>query len=476
MKFQKISSSLVIGVIALSSLSLSITPASASPVNVTAGIENVVHDSNQQQIIDVFNGINTFRASKGLPPVMFNVPLSGISQKWSEEMAATDYFRHNPNYTGGAPAGYTNASEIIAARNDRIGQELVNQWINSPGHNAVMSDARYTTMGIGVAFTDKTTPQDLSATRYGMYGTANLFRYTTIPEGTYASPADYFAGKPPIKPPASNIFVTPVTPFVYYTTKTYTIPQSIGVDYYVNGIKTASGNYPGQGTVTITAIPKSGYSLLGATFWEFTFSEPTTPTPTPTPTPAFTDLGSTGFATEVTWMKTSGISTGYPDGTYRPHETVTREAMAAFLYRMAGKPAYTPPSVSPFVDVPTNHLFYKEITWMHASKISTGWADKTYRPYENVTREAMSAFIKRFSGDYCSVLSAETFVAPSTATFTDSRTSVFYKEIEWMRTASISTGYPDRSYRPFDNVTREAMAAFLYRTDVLVKSNGGCKP
>ncbi len=32
-------------------------------------------------------------------------------------------------------------------------------------------------------------------------------------------------------------------------------------------------------------------------------------------------------------MKEAGISTGYPNGTFRPQNYVSREAMAAFIHR-----------------------------------------------------------------------------------------------------------------------------------------------
>jgi hypothetical protein len=53
-------------------------------------------------------------------------------------------------------------------------------------------------------------------------------------------------------------------------------------------------------------------------------------------------------------------------------------------------------------------------------------------------------------------------------------TSGFYKEIEWMRVAAVSTGWRDGTCRPFDNVTREAMAAFMQRLDTHITAGGGC--
>jgi hypothetical protein len=163
------------------------------------------------------------------------------------------------------------------------------------------------------------------------------------------------------------------------------------------------------------------------------------------------------FINEITWLASTGISTGYPDGTFRPLASVNRDAMAAFLYRFAGSPAFTPPGVSPFRDVPTTSQFYKEITWLASTGVTTGYPDRTFRPLTPVNRDAMAAFLYRFA-------ESPAFSAPGTSPFVDVPTnSQFYKEITWLRSTGISTGYPDSTYRPLVSVGRDAMAAFLYR-------------
>ena len=163
------------------------------------------------------------------------------------------------------------------------------------------------------------------------------------------------------------------------------------------------------------------------------------------------------FYQEINWMRTSGISTGWADGTYRPYQTVLRGEIAAFFYRLAGSPAYIPPATSPFIDVPTHHHFYREIAWMRASGITTGWADGTYRPDQPVLREQMAAFFYRFKG-------TPAYAPPAASPFIDvPDNQVFYKEISWMRAKGISTGWADGTYRPYQAVLRDQMAAFTYR-------------
>ncbi len=71
--------------------------------------------------------------------------------------------------------------------------------------------------------------------------------------------------------------------------------------------------------------------------------------------------------------------------------------MAAFMYRYAGSPAWTPPVQSPFTDVTPQSVFYKEITWLAAKGVTQGWPDGTFRPYKPVLRDQMAAFMYRFA-------------------------------------------------------------------------------
>lgn len=95
-------------------------------------------------------------------------------------------------------------------------------------------------------------------------------------------------------------------------------------------------------------------------------------------------------------MHSMGITTGWPDGTYRPDAPVNRDAMAAFFYRYAGSPDFTAPAESPFVDVSSADIFHKEILWLQSTGITYGWEDGTYRPYTPIKRDAMAAFLYRY--------------------------------------------------------------------------------
>ena len=189
-----------------------------------------------------------------------------------------------------------------------------------------------------------------------------------------------------------------------------------------------------------------------------------------TPTATFSDVAkSYVFFNEIEWLAGRGVTTGWDVSggrkEYRPLQPVLRDQMAAFLYRSAGSPAYTPPTTSPFADVPTNYVFYKEIAWLASRGISTGWdiggGKKEYRPHQPVLRDQMAAFLYRYAG-------SPAYTPPTTSPFADvSRSYVFYKEIAWLANRGISTGWDvgsgRKEYRALSRVLRDQMAAFLYR-------------
>lgn len=203
---------------------------------------------------------------------------------------------------------------------------------------------------------------------------------------------------------------------------------------------------------------KSNYDLTLSSEAERTALEEMLGASAPEPTTPFVDVraGQEHYDAMV-WMKDQGISTGWADGTYRPLQPVNRDAMAAFLHRMAGSPEVTLPSRSPFVDVRPGQEHYEAIVWAERNGITTGWADGTFRPTEPINRDAMAAFLYRFADE-------PAYTAPRHAPFVDiSRGQKFYAEMSWMHDEGISTGWKDGTFRPLQPVNRDAMAAFLQR-------------
>lgn len=170
----------------------------------------------------------------------------------------------------------------------------------------------------------------------------------------------------------------------------------------------------------------------------------------------FSDVpGRMQFFYDIHQLADRGITTGWPDGSFRPLASIQRDAMVVFLYRALGSPSYSPPRTSPFSDLTASTMYYKEICWGRSEGIVAGWPDGTFRPTDPVERGAVAAFLYRASGSPSSGTSSGFDDVP--------RDHQFAREITWMSQTGISTGWPDGTFRPKDPVARDAMAAFMVR-------------
>ena len=109
---------------------------------------------------------------------------------------------------------------------------------------------------------------------------------------------------------------------------------------------------------------------------------------------------STPHAREIWWLASTGISQGYPDGTFRPMATVVRQDMAAFLQRfdaMFGSCGGDAADAS-FPDVSASTPHSADIAWLASTGISQGYPDGTFRPMNAVVRQDMAAFLRRLDG------------------------------------------------------------------------------
>jgi hypothetical protein len=126
-------------------------------------------------------------------------------------------------------------------------------------------------------------------------------------------------------------------------------------------------------------------------------------TPTAPTAPAgqqFNDVPSSSpFYGDVQWLVDQGVTTGYPDGGFHPAAAVSRQAMAAFLYKLTN-PAQSAPACAsaPFTDVPASNQFCGDIAWLVGQKITGGYADGGFHPADPVSRQAMAAFLHRLNG------------------------------------------------------------------------------
>ena len=116
-------------------------------------------------------------------------------------------------------------------------------------------------------------------------------------------------------------------------------------------------------------------------------------------TAAFIDTVGTTHAAAIDAVHAAGIAGGFPDGTYRPGEAVTRGQMATFLARAAGLDIDhdAGPAVSeawPFTDIAgTTHA--AAILAVQDAGIARGYSGGTFSPGAPITRAQMASFLMR---------------------------------------------------------------------------------
>ena len=98
---------------------------------------------------------------------------------------------------------------------------------------------------------------------------------------------------------------------------------------------------------------------------------------------------------EIQFAMSGDAMTGYPDGTFRPSQQLTRQTAAAVFARALPEDLDDCTS-APFPDVPANHQFCPEIAAAADAGIVTGYGDGTFRPLAKITRGAFTAMFWRF--------------------------------------------------------------------------------
>jgi hypothetical protein len=183
-----------------------------------------------------------------------------------------------------------------------------------------------------------------------------------------------------------------------------------------------------------------------------------TPTPVVTPTPCpihFSDVQSTDYFYEaVRYLYCIGAISGYADGTFRPYNNTTRGQLSKIIVLAEGWTLYTPPSPT-FSDVPATDAFYTYIETAHSQGIISGYADNTFRPGNNVTRGQLSKIIV--------LAQSWAIYTPPAPTFSDvPATDSFYSFIETAFYHSIISGYADNTFRPGNSATRGQISKIVY--------------
>ena len=116
---------------------------------------------------------------------------------------------------------------------------------------------------------------------------------------------------------------------------------------------------------------------------------------------AYTDVAEDAwYAAAISWAMQSGILTGYGDGRVGPDDAITREQLAAILYRYAGQMGYDTSAqadLSGFADVDAISAYARlPLAWTYATGIVNGTDATTLAPGGTATRAQAATMLMRF--------------------------------------------------------------------------------
>lgn len=144
----------------------------------------------------------------------------------------------------------------------------------------------------------------------------------------------------------------------------------------------------------------------------------------------------------------TGYINGYPDGSVQPNGNITRDEMAAIIYRIKAWSTQVPTSGSGnvFPDVPATRWSVTEVEYVANTNVMNGYPDGTFLPDQNLTRAEFAALISRFT-QLDAVLADETLAdVPSN--------HWAYTDIHALYSSGLLEGDGDGRFRPEDAITR----------------------
>ncbi|MEL7208809.1 MAG: S-layer homology domain-containing protein, partial [Actinomycetota bacterium] len=114
------------------------------------------------------------------------------------------------------------------------------------------------------------------------------------------------------------------------------------------------------------------------------------------PAGPFLDVPNTAWnAGEILWGKYIGLATGYPDGNFLPGDALSRAQFVNMLWNLVGKP--TASTEHGFTDVPRSSWLTSALDWAAENGIMTGYPDGTFRGDDTMSRSTIAVVLWRWA-------------------------------------------------------------------------------
>ncbi|RSK28995.1 S-layer homology domain-containing protein [Bacillus sp. HMF5848] len=175
------------------------------------------------------------------------------------------------------------------------------------------------------------------------------------------------------------------------------------------------------------------------------------------------------YEDEIMYLYRRGIINGYNSHTFGPEDSITRLQAVQMILRELGQPNTAAPNPN-FTDVTETDYGYSDIAKAVELGIVDGKPDGSFDRFGLLTRGQMAKILAN----------AYELKGDGTVPFIDVSKDVddAFTYIDALETNQITTGFDDNSYRPYDYISRQHFAVFLYRylidnrshTDTVVES------
>ena len=165
------------------------------------------------------------------------------------------------------------------------------------------------------------------------------------------------------------------------------------------------------------------------------------------------------FYNDVKYVYEKGMMAGTAADVFAPNATTTRAMIVTILYRLEGSPAVT--GTSAFVDVPTGQWYTDAVNWAAANQIVKGTSATTFAPNDSITREQMAAILYRYAQykGYDVTKKADL----SGYSDNGQVSAYAKDALAWANAAKLINGVTNTTLAPQGNATRAQVSAILHR-------------
>ncbi len=162
----------------------------------------------------------------------------------------------------------------------------------------------------------------------------------------------------------------------------------------------------------------------------------------------------------VEYVSERGLMSGTGDGSFSPEGSATRAAVVTILYRLAGEPAVS--GGNTFSDVAADQWYADAVSWASGLGIVTGYSDGTFLPDKAITREELAAILYRYA-DKSAGMDVSASADLSGYTDYDQIHDYALEPLSWANAAGLITGTGSDTLSPQSTSTRAQLATVLSR-------------